>query len=82
VERIVPLRTLGHLPGIILDAIDTTARGCGYLSRPDDGGGGLDYREIGSGGLFMAGCDATEVFEFAEEALDTTTLLIDVAVMT
>jgi len=59
---------------------DPCPRRRGQLSQPQDDGGEGDDGEIVSGGLFEAGCDAAELFELGEAALDQVTLGVEVLV--
>ena len=53
---------------------------CGQSSQPDgDCGDGYDGEEV-SRGFFVAGCNASEVLEFAEAAFDEVAFFIDVLV--
>jgi hypothetical protein len=55
-------------------------RFCGQSSQPDgDRGDGYDGEEV-SRGFFVAGCNASEVLEFAEAAFDEMAFFVDVLV--
>ena len=56
------------------------ARFCGQSSQPDsDCGDGYDSEEV-SRGFFIAGCDTSEVLEFAEATFDEMAFFVDVLV--
>lgn len=57
------------------------SRSRGQLLCPDDDGDELDHREEGSGSLLVSCCDAAEVFELVEEALDEVTLFVEIGVV-
>jgi hypothetical protein len=46
------------------------------ISQPNSNAGELDHGETVRGGLFVARCDAPEMFDLVEEALDEATLFV------